>query len=62
MKSRLPEKPKTMKEQIDQLWEACFNHIPSRLKWMDTKIAFILAFIAIVMVLVSITLTVVLVS
>ncbi len=60
MKNKAPAKPKSMEEQIDQLWDAVFNDISHRLDWQDKKLNFILAFIGLVMILVSVTLVVVL--
>jgi len=48
-RTKLPTKPKTQKGQIDMLWEACFNHLPTRLKWVDTKVSFILGFTALIL-------------
>ena len=52
----MPDKPKTHDEQMDMIWEACFNHIPTRLGWVDLKVNFILAFIGIVLALVAVSL------
>ena len=49
------KKPKTMKAQVDVLWEVCTNHIPTRLKWLDVKVNFILAFTGLVLALVAIS-------
>jgi len=46
---KIPEKPKTTKEQIDMIWDAIFNAIPHRFKWQDIKINFILAFLALIL-------------
>ena len=62
MKCSIPPKPANQKEQISDLWEAVYNHIPSQLRLVNIQIRFILAFITIVMVLVAITLTVVIVG
>jgi len=48
-KNQTPKKPTKMEEQIDQLWEACFNHIPSQLRWQNTKLNFIMGFMALVL-------------
>jgi len=56
MKCKGPEKPANQKDQISMLWDAVYNHIPSRLKWQDIKINFILAFLMVVIVLAAITL------
>ncbi len=50
------KKPKTTKAQVDTLWDIVCNHIMSRLKWQDVKLNFILAFLAILMGLVTIVL------
>jgi len=51
-----PNKPKTHDEQMDMVWDALFNHIPTRLAWVDLKVNFILAFIGIVLALVAVSL------
>ena len=43
------QKPVTTKEQINLIWEAVFNHIPSQLHWQDIKINFILVFVALIL-------------
>lgn len=40
-------RPKDEKEQGDMIWDACFNHLPHRLAWLNIKINFILVFMAI---------------
>lgn len=54
-KNQTPEKPKKMEEQIAQLWEACFNHIPSQLHWQNIKLNFIMGFMALVLALMAAT-------
>lgn len=49
MGKRKEDKPNTLEEQISMLWEACFNHIPSQLKWLDIKLTFILTFVALIL-------------
>jgi len=51
-----PNKPETMKGQVDQLWEAVYNHIPTHLLWLDKKINFILGITGVILALVSIAL------
>ena len=48
------ERPKTAKAQIDMLWDAAFNHIPSKLRWLDIKLDFILVFTALILGLLGI--------
>lgn len=56
MKNKTPEKPKKMREQVDQLWDAMYNHLPTRLHWQDIKINFILAILAILIAISAINL------
>ncbi len=55
--NKLVSKPTITEKQVDMLWDACFNHIPSRLDWMNTKINFILTFLAIELALTGLALT-----
>lgn len=54
MKLETPDKPTKEKEQISMLWDAVWNHLPHQLNFMDTKINFILAFMALLMALVGV--------
>lgn len=54
MSNKMPEKPKTQKEQISMLWEGVFNHIPTQLKWQNVKLNFILAFMGLVLALLAV--------
>ena len=49
--NKMPDKPQTMKEQVDMLWDAVYNHIPSKLRWQNVKLNFILTFMALVLAL-----------
>ena len=53
--SRLPDKPKAAKDQVDMIWTQCFNHIPTKLKWLDVKLNFILVFMGLVLALLAVT-------
>ena len=46
---KIPKKPETLTEQISMMWDALFNDLPHRLKWQDTKINFILVFMALLL-------------
>lgn len=59
MNNKMPDKPKTQKAQIDMLWDACFNHIPSKLKWMNLKINMVLTFGAFALALLGIVIALV---
>jgi len=48
------KKPKTQREQIGMLWDACFNHIPTKLDWLDKKVAFIMVMMALILALMSV--------
>lgn len=43
-KQEIPKKPQKQKDQIDQLWDAVYNHIPSKLGVLGIKVNFILVF------------------
>jgi hypothetical protein len=49
MNNRTPQKPKNQKEQISMLWDAVYNHLPSRLNWQDKKLNFILIFMGLIL-------------
>ena len=51
---KIPEKPKTTKEQINMIWDALFNAIPHHLKSQDIRINFILAFMALILAMIGI--------
>ena len=53
---KIPEKPKTTKDQINMIWDALFNAIPHHLKSQDIRINFILAFMALVLGLMAVML------
>lgn len=42
-RNNIPEKPNATKDQVSMLWDAVYNHLPSRLSWQDKKISFVLA-------------------
>jgi len=46
---KTPEKPELLEDQIDQLWVAIYNHLPSKLQWIDMKQNFILVFMTLVL-------------
>ena len=50
----MPDKPEREDEQISMLWDAVYNHIPHRLDFLNVKINFILAFIALVLALLGV--------
>ena len=43
------KKPTKMSAQIDMVWDELFNHIPSRLRWQDVKLNFLLGFVALIL-------------
>ena len=49
MKCKMPEKPEKQKDQIAQLWDAVYNHIPTQLRWQNIKINFILVFVGLIL-------------
>ncbi len=57
MKHNTPLKPEKQKDQIGMLWDAVYNHIPTRLKWQDIKLNFILGLIALVLVFLGVLAT-----
>jgi len=54
--NNIPKKPKLQKDQIEQLWDAAFNHLPTRIRWIDTKLNFVLVFLGILMALIALML------
>jgi len=52
--NKMPDKPESMKGQIDMLWDAVYNHIPTRLKWQDVKLNFILGFLGLILTLLAV--------
>lgn len=58
MSNSLPEKPDKQKEQIGMLWDACFNHIPTQLSWLNIKVNFILAIMGVILTLVAISIVI----
>lgn len=59
MKNQIPPKPEDEKNQISMLWEACFNHLPHQINFLNIKMNFTLAFLALVLALLGIILGVV---
>ena len=49
MKKYKADKPETLEEQISTLWDAVFNHIPTQINWVNTKLTFILTFVALIL-------------
>ena len=47
----VPKKPTKQKEQIDMMWQAVYNHLPTKIKWIDVKANFILALVALILAL-----------
>lgn len=48
------KKPKAQREQVDLIWDFVFNHLAHKIKFIDLKIGFILAFIAIMLALLGV--------
>ena len=51
--NRTPEKPDKQKDQISELWDAVYNHIPTHLRWLNIKTNFILAMMGVVLALIT---------
>ena len=51
---RHPEKPTRQRDQIDMLWDGVFNHLPTKIKWIDVKVNFLMAFVALILALMGI--------
>ncbi len=49
MRTLIPKKPKSQKEQISMVWDALFNGIIHRVNFQDTKINFILGFMVLIL-------------
>ena len=45
---KVPEKPKTQKEQISMLWDAVFNHLFTAQHWQDVMLKFVLALLVVI--------------
>ena len=43
------EKPESEKDQLSSLWDQVFNHIPTQIGWLNTKLSFILTFVALIL-------------
>ena len=56
MANKKPQKPKTMREQVDSLWETVINDYWHRLYWMDKQQKFIMGFLTIIVVLLAVLL------
>jgi len=54
----IPDKPDKQKDQISELWDACFNHLPTHIRWLNVKVNFILAMIGVVMAMVAVSIIV----
>jgi len=54
MKQQRLEKPTTMKVQIDELWNQCFNHLPSMIRLVNLKVTFTLVFLGLILGLLGI--------
>lgn len=54
--SYITAKPKTTKEQIDMVWVACFNDLPSQITLLDRKFNFTLALLGVIIALVAVVL------
>lgn len=47
--NKIPEKPKSQKEQVSMLWDAVYNHMFSKLAAHDKMMGFTLAFLALIL-------------
>ena len=56
---KIPDKPKSSKGQVDMLWDAVFNHIPTALrameKWNNVRFGFLMGFMALIVALLGIS-------
>ena len=43
------QKPESLEEKVDLIWEAAFNHIPTQINWLNLKLTFILTFVALIL-------------
>ncbi len=53
MRHDIPDKPDKQKDQLSELWDAVYNHLPTRINWLDIKINFILALLGVVIALIA---------
>lgn len=54
MNHKIPEKPKTQKDQVSVMWDIMCNHLLSWAKWQDVKMRFIMAFLALIIALLGV--------
>ena len=45
---KIPDKPKTQKEQISMLWDAVYNHVFTAQHWQGIMLKFVLALLAVI--------------
>ena len=55
-KHEMPEKPESHDDQMDMVWIAIFNHMPTQLGWLNTKMTFLLSFMGVLVALTSLAL------
>jgi hypothetical protein len=53
-RNHIPPKPKSAAKQREMLWDGVFNHIPTRLNWIDLQIKFIMLLIAAMIALIAV--------
>jgi len=51
------EKPKTVKGQVDCLWDTVHNHLVTKVSMLDIQLKFILAFLGLLLALMAIVLS-----
>ncbi len=51
--SNLPDKPNKQKDQISDLWDAVFNHLPTQISWLNVKMNFTLVIMGIILALIA---------
>ena len=45
---KVPEKPKSLEEQVSMIWDAVFNHLFTAQFWQGVMIKFVLALLAVI--------------
>ena len=47
-KPEIPPKPESEEEQIDNLWDMCYNHIPTWMSALNWKVNTIMVLLAVI--------------
>jgi len=53
-RNKMPQKPQRQKDQVDMLWDAVFNHLPSKLNWIDIEIKFVFLLLVVILAILGV--------